>query len=581
MRLSPMSTPPFSQLPISADLVHKLEKMGITEPTPIQAAAIPVACEGKDLIGLAQTGTGKTLAFSLPMLSRLQEGEVGLILAPTRELAQQIEETLFKLGVSSALIVGGAAMSNQLRALKRRPQVLVATPGRLIDHLEQRTIRLNRISVVILDEADRMLDMGFAPAIKRILAQVTGDHQTMLFSATMPQEIEDIAQNFLNNPERIEVDRPGNAPDLVEQELIIVHFEEKHSILEMLLDENRGTVLVFARTRHGARKLAKAIRDMGHTAAEIHADRTLAQRREAMHGFKTGVFRVLVATDIAARGIDVKDISLVVNFDLPENSEDYLHRIGRTGRAGASGVAITLALANQTKQIRQIERLLGRRMDISPRSTAAGAAVADGRKPRTGSFGNLPGRSERKPRQDRPARQDFAPRAERPAREEWAPRPERQERQDWAPRPERQERQEWAPRPERQPRQDWTPREDRPAAFDRSQRPARQPRPEPTYEVSREPRGPRWDKKPGGRYQGDPSHRMGHVSGQNSGHGPRNDERGGADTPFLAGAPIHRPPTTVTGRPHPKAGGPRHKGKHKPAAAPWHKGKPKAKKRVR
>ena len=337
--------------------------------------------DGHDLIGIAQTGTGKTLAFALPILERLEKGRTALVIAPTRELAQQIAETFKKLDTQTALIVGGAPMNRQVAELRRRPAVIIATPGRLLDHMNQNTVSLDRVSIAVLDEGDRMLDMGFAPAIKKIMDVTPKSRQTLLFSATMPDEIADLAANYLRSPKRVEVAPSGTASELVEQELIFLEHEEKQPILKELLAENGGTVLVFARTRHGARKLAKAVRLDGHTAAELHADRTLAQRRQALQGFKTGEYRVLVATDIAARGIDVKDISLVINYDVPENPEDYVHRIGRTGRAGSEGRAITFAIPQQSRDVEDIERLLGNMLPLSDRSTAQ-------RRPRR--FGDLP-----------------------------------------------------------------------------------------------------------------------------------------------------------------------------------------------
>lgn len=348
----------FHSLGLTSSLLSLLDRLGFVTPTPIQSAAIPVALTGRDIIGIAQTGTGKTLAFGLPMAVRLQKGEFGLVLAPTRELAIQIEETLHKLQVKTALLIGGAPMGKQVAQLRAMPRVIVATPGRLIDHMTQRTVDLRRTSIVVLDEADRMLDMGFAPAIRRILEATPNTRQTMLFSATMPDEAAKLSQDYLRKPERIEVARPGTPVELIEQELMVVHKEDKPQMLGTVLRENTGTILVFARTRHGARKIAKSIRTLGHSAVEIHSDRTLAQRKEALHGFKIGTYRVLVATDIAARGIDVKDISLVLNYDLPENPEDYLHRIGRTGRAGAKGRAITFATPDQHKDVRDVEKLL-------------------------------------------------------------------------------------------------------------------------------------------------------------------------------------------------------------------------------
>lgn len=355
---------------LSANLLSIIDRLGFHTPTPIQEEAIPVALKGRDIVGIAQTGTGKTLAFGLPMVMRLPKGEFGLVLAPTRELAIQIEETFNKFYVKTALLIGGAPMPRQVGQLRARPTVIIATPGRLLDHMNQRTVDLRRTSIVVLDEADRMLDMGFAPTIRKILEATPEQRQTMMFSATMPKEIAELASQYLRKPANIEVARPGTPIELIEQELVMVPKDDKPAMLGSLLKENDGTILVFARTRHGARKIAKSIRTLGHSATEIHSDRTLAQRKAALHGFKTGMYRVLVATDIAARGIDVKDISLVLNYDVPENAEDYLHRIGRTGRAGASGRAITLATPDQHKDVRDIERLLQAKLPVSKRSNA-------------------------------------------------------------------------------------------------------------------------------------------------------------------------------------------------------------------
>lgn len=360
------TTVDFKSLNLPETVLASLDREGFRQPTPIQSAAIPPVRSGRDVIGIAQTGTGKTLAFGLPMIERTLAGGMGLVLAPTRELALQIEETLrrvgSRLGLRTAVLIGGAPMGRQVSQLRARPHVVVATPGRLLDHLNQNTIRLNHVSVAVLDEADRMLDMGFLPTIRKILAQVPKERQTLLFSATMPQEIQALTKEFMRDPERVEVAPAGTTAERVEQELHLVPHEEKVDFLKNLLSENEGTILVFARTRHGARKVAKQVRLMGHTAAELHSDRTLAQRRDALDGFKAGKYRVLVATDIAARGIDVKQISLVVNYDLPDQPEDYVHRIGRTGRAGEAGRAITIATPEQVTEVRRIERLIGRHL---------------------------------------------------------------------------------------------------------------------------------------------------------------------------------------------------------------------------
>ncbi len=356
-------TPGFYGLGLAPLVLEALEKMKFTTPTPIQYKSIPIAIEGKDVIGIAQTGTGKTLAFGLPMLQRLQQlGGRGLIIVPTRELAYQVEESLKKFtplfGIQTAVFVGGASMGLQRQMLKRNPRVLIATPGRLMDHLGQKTVTLKEVKIMVLDEADRMLDMGFAPQINKILLHVPKERQTMLFSATMPENITKLASSHMKLPLRIEVAPQGTTAANVEQEMFIVEKSSKTQLLSTLLSEYKGSVLVFSRTKHGAKKITVAVRGMGHPAAEIHANRSLGQRREALEGFKTGKYRVLIATDIAARGIDVTGIELVINYDLPDNPEDYVHRIGRTARAGRAGRAISFASPDQSSEIRGIERLI-------------------------------------------------------------------------------------------------------------------------------------------------------------------------------------------------------------------------------
>lgn len=389
----------FPALGLPPSLLETLDRLGFVTPTPIQENAIPVALTGRDVIGIAQTGTGKTLAFGLPTLARLRPGQMALVIAPTRELAQQIDDTLRALGTTTALLIGGASMHRQVQAIRSRPTFLVATPGRLIDHLQQRTVKLDRIAVAVLDEADRMLDMGFAPAIRRILETTPAERQTLLFSATMPPEIADLAKRYQRDPIRVEIARAGTAAETIAQELLVVAKDEKNEVLEQLLKDNPGTVLVFARTRHGARKLAKTVRMFGHSAAELHSDRTLAQRKAALDGFKKGAYRVLVATDIAARGIDVKDITLVVNFDLPDNPEDYVHRIGRTGRAGASGRAVTLATPEQGSDVRDIEKLLKTQLPVSDLSRAV---IERPQPPAPRQGGNRRGGASFRPRGPRP-----------------------------------------------------------------------------------------------------------------------------------------------------------------------------------
>ena len=361
----------FEGLGIAQVFLKVLAGKNLTHPTPIQHQAIPIAIEGKDVIGIAQTGTGKTLAFGLPLLQQLSQSKGrGLILVPTRELAYQVEESLLpfakQCGIVTAVFVGGASMYLQRQMLRQNPRVLIATPGRLNDHLEQRTVTLREVSILVLDEADRMLDMGFKPQIERILSHVPRKRQTMLFSATMPSDIAKLATAHMQLPLRIEVAPPGTTIKSVEQELFIVKKEDKLRLLEKLLCEYRGTILVFSRTKHGAKKIAHSIRAMGESAAEIHANRSLGQRREALDGFKKGKYRILVATDIAARGIDVSDIEVVLNFDLPNDPSDYVHRIGRTARAGKKGKAISFASPDQGSSIRDIERLIRSILRRSP-----------------------------------------------------------------------------------------------------------------------------------------------------------------------------------------------------------------------
>ncbi len=352
----------FRTLGIAPALLKVLDSRGITKPTPIQHQTIPAALQGKDIVGIAQTGTGKTFAFGLPMLQRLAAGVGrGLVILPTRELAYQVEEALQPfaavLGIRMAVFVGGSPMHLQRKMLRNNPRILIATPGRLNDHLEQRTVTLREVNVLVLDEADRMLDMGFKPQIDRILKHVPRQRQTMLFSATMPKEIFALATHEMQLPLRIEVAPAGTAAAKVEQELIIVRQEHKNILLLSLLREIQGSVLVFSRTKHGAKKLTRSLNADGHRAAEIHANRSLGQRREALEGFKKGKYRILVATDIAARGIDVTDIAVVINYDLPNDPSDYVHRIGRTGRAGRGGVAISFATPSQTRDVKDIEKL--------------------------------------------------------------------------------------------------------------------------------------------------------------------------------------------------------------------------------
>lgn len=374
-KAEPTSIDSFGNLGIAPKLLEILAKNQFQTPTPIQAQSIPPAIEGKDLMGIAQTGTGKTLAFGIPTIQRLAQSQgkmKGLIVLPTRELVLQVDATLKKIGtpvgLKTAIIIGGESAGRQLRALKQNPHIIIATPGRLVDHLQNNNIDLSKVGILVLDEADRMLDMGFAPQLKKIMERVPKIRQTMLFSATMPNEIVEIAQTYLHLPLRIEVAPAGSAVHTVTQELFFLERNRKMDLLKILLNQYKGSVLVFTRTKYGAKKIARDVRTVGHTASEIHSNRSLNQRLEALEGFKIGKYRILVATDIAARGIDVSGIQLVINYDLPATAEDYVHRIGRTGRAGLTGHAISFAFPDQIADVRSIERLIRKTLNVSQAS---------------------------------------------------------------------------------------------------------------------------------------------------------------------------------------------------------------------
>lgn len=401
----------FTGLGIAPGLLDAINRLKFTEPTPIQRQSIPITIAGKDLIAIAQTGTGKTLAYGIPLIQRLAQIKGrGLVITPTRELALQVDEALNavgrSLGLRTTVLIGGASMANQLLSLKRKPRVIIATPGRLLDHLEHRTVRLGDVQILILDEADRMLDMGFAPQINKILAAVPKKRQMMLFSATIPEEIMTLARREMDLPIHVEIAPSGTAPDKIVQEMFFVEKGAKVQLLEVMLKRYLGPVLIFSRTKYGASKLARKVRSMGHTAAEIHSNRSLPQRREALDGFKSGKYRALVATDVASRGIDVSGIELVVNYDLPTNTEDYVHRIGRTGRAGLSGRSVSFATLDQKKDVKSIERLIRTHLPIS-----ALPALPPPRKPvpATKSIGRR--RSpRRRPSAQRPSKKSSRPR---------------------------------------------------------------------------------------------------------------------------------------------------------------------------
>jgi len=360
----------FYGLGIAPKILGTLEHIKFKIPTPIQLKAIPLALEGKDIIGIAQTGTGKTHAFVIPIVQRLlQIKGKGLVLAPTRELAIQIDEAFqgiaHPFGMKTACLIGGASMHDQTQALRRNPRVVTATPGRLLDHMKHWNIILDDVIVLVLDEADRMLDMGFAPQIEQILHFLPKQRQTMLFSATIPKEIMEIAARHMKFPVSVEIAPSGTTVERVTQELFIVKKEAKLRLLGKLLAQYHGAVLLFSRTKHNAHKITRSIREMGYRVAEIHSDRSLNQRREALEGFKRGKYKVLVATDIAARGIDVIGIELVINYDLPDDAQNYVHRIGRTARAGHKGHAVSFATPDQSRDVRDIEKIIRTTLPIS------------------------------------------------------------------------------------------------------------------------------------------------------------------------------------------------------------------------
>lgn len=359
----------FSDIGVSPDILKILDKLSLTSPTPIQKQAIPVALKGTDIVGIAQTGTGKTFAFGIPIIQKLLSSSgQALVLVPTRELALQVNESIRKLAdrlnITTIVLIGGENISRQLFELKRRPRLIIATPGRLIDHLKRKSIKLDQIKTLVLDEADMMLDMGFLPQIEEILRSVPKERQTMLFSATMPVLIANLATKYLKLPIRIEVAPQGTIVKNVTQEMIVLEAKDKMKYLEKIIKENEGSILIFVRTRYGVKNIAKKLISNGHKATEIHSDLSQGQRKKALDSFKSGRSRIMVATDVAARGLDVKGIELVINYDLPDSSSDYVHRIGRTARAGKKGKAISLATPSQLKNIKAIEALIKMRFNI-------------------------------------------------------------------------------------------------------------------------------------------------------------------------------------------------------------------------
>lgn len=391
----------FTSFGLSDHILHGVREAGYTAPTPIQSVAIRPALAGRDIVASAQTGTGKTAAFVLPLLQRLSmeslehkhgRGPRALVLTPTRELAQQVQEAVAVYGkylpLRSVAIYGGVSMENQIKLLRRGAEIVVATPGRLLDHIQRRTIDLHGISVLVLDEADRMLDMGFIQDVRKIIGFIPKERQTLLFSATLSHEVASLARNILRDPHTVEVGEQRSPVETINQHFYETLRESKIDLLVHALHaEDMKSVLVFSRTKHGADKISRRLERVGIASVAIHSNRTQSQRERALDGFKRGTFRVLVATDIAARGIDVEGISHVINFDVPQYAEDYIHRIGRTGRAGASGDAITFVSHDEQQYLRKIEQFTGKRLNVkrypgapAPTTSPSGSAAVTHRR---------------------------------------------------------------------------------------------------------------------------------------------------------------------------------------------------------
>ena len=358
----------FDALGLAPEVLRAVTDAGYTTPTPIQLQAIPIAMRGRDLIGLAQTGTGKTAAFTLPIVHRLLGGPRrtrALVLTPTRELCVQVEESFRKYGRHAEIdclpVYGGVGLEPQQKALREGVDVVIATPGRLLDHLERQNVVFDDLEVLVLDEADRMLDMGFAPQLNRIVAQIPRYRQTLLFSATMPPTVEALARTYLRKPLVVQVGRRSEAAITITHAVYPVPRDRKSALLvELLKQADMDSVLIFSRTKHGADRIVRHLEKAGISATAMHADKTQVQRTNALEGFKSGEIRVLVATDIAQRGLDITGISHVINYDVPQQPEDYVHRTGRTGRAAATGDAFTFMSPDEIAMVRTIERVIGK-----------------------------------------------------------------------------------------------------------------------------------------------------------------------------------------------------------------------------
>ncbi|SER38958.1 ATP-dependent RNA helicase RhlE [Faunimonas pinastri] len=373
-----MTTENFRDLGLAEPILRALEAQNFTTPTPIQAKAIPIILQGRDLLGIAQTGTGKTAAFGLPVLHQLGEEKVTLgrggcrvlILAPTRELAIQIEQNLRSFAKEMRLrivaILGGVSRKGQVDKLSRGADIVIGTPGRVVDLMSTRDLVLNQVTHFVLDEADRMLDLGFIKDIRRVVSALPQQRQSLLFSATMPDDVSGLAHSILNEPQRVEIARQGATPAEIDQRVYFLGAAEKRTMLvDLLQDPSITRAIVFTRTKHGANKVTEFLNKAGYDADALHGNKSQAARQKALDRFRSGDSRLLVATDIAARGIDVSEISHVFNFEMPNLAETYVHRIGRTARAGASGIAIAFCEPNETSYLRDIERLIGRELDLA------------------------------------------------------------------------------------------------------------------------------------------------------------------------------------------------------------------------
>jgi superfamily II DNA/RNA helicase len=462
----------FADLGLSDELLQSVTAAGYDTPTPIQAQAIPPVLMMKDIIGIAQTGTGKTASFVLPMIDILAHGRRrammprSLILEPTRELAAQVAENFEKYGknhdLKMALLIGGVQMGDQVKALNEGVDVLIATPGRLMDLFERGKILLTGCDLLVIDEADRMLDMGFIPDIETICAKLPANRQTLLFSATMPPPIKKLADKFLTNPKYIEVARPASNNTNIAQHKVMVSSRGKRDVLRTLLrTDNVGTAIVFCNRKTTVRELAKSLKQNGFSAGEIHGDMDQSSRIAELDRFKAGTINILVASDVAARGLDVKGVSHVFNFDTPWHPDDYVHRIGRTGRAGATGRAFTFVADEDAEAIANVEKLTGGPIPLFEMK--------------------LEGRDDRPAREDRPVREERPAREDRPAREERPARSERPRRED-KPRSERDER-----RPAREPEERALRSEARDGRRDEQRTPRRERHPEA------EPAGEGWN----------------------------------------------------------------------------------------